>query len=50
MDAVCIVKGSWRCKGIESGMEFNELELDENLEWTDYDEKVNHEFSCIPDL
>lgn len=35
-------KGTWSCKGTESGTVFNEVELslDEPDGWTDYDEKV----------
>lgn len=33
------VQGIWKCKGIESGTPFSEVDLIEG-EWTDYDEKV----------
>lgn len=34
------VKGIWKCKGIDSGTVFAEVDMAEG-EWTDYDEKVS---------
>jgi len=31
-------RGTWKCKGLESGTLFAEVDL-EDREWTDYDEK-----------
>jgi hypothetical protein len=34
------LQGVWKCKGVESGTAFDEVDLDEG-EWADYDEKVS---------
>lgn len=41
------VKGIWKCKGIDSGTVFAEVDMAEG-EWTDYDEKVS--FLCSREL
>ena len=37
-----VFKGTWKAKGIESPMQFSEIDLAEG-EWFDYDEKVKSE-------
>ena len=39
VDCLPVSQGIWKCKGLESGTEFSEVDLSER-EWTDYDEKV----------
>ena len=39
MIRVMCIQGIWKCKGVESGTVFSEVDLTEG-EWTDYDEKV----------
>ncbi|GAA6041718.1 hypothetical protein JCM8097_003098 [Rhodosporidiobolus ruineniae] len=39
-------KGTWTCKGAESGTVFDEVELEEG-EWTDYDEKAGAGVSIL---
>lgn len=34
-------KGTWTCKGSESGTPFDSVEFDDGVEWMDYDEKVS---------
>ena len=30
----------WSCQGVESGTKFGQIDLSENKEWMDYDEKT----------
>lgn len=30
----------WACQGVESGTKFSQIDLSENKEWMDYDEKT----------
>ena len=39
-----ILKGIWKCAGVESGTPFAEVEFEEpGGEWVDYDEKVRRD-------
>lgn len=35
-----IVGDGWRCQGVESNTKFEQIDLSENKEWMDYDEKA----------
>ena len=36
-----ILKGTWKCAGVESGTPFTEVEFEDPVSgWVDYDEKV----------
>jgi hypothetical protein len=38
-DELVSIGDGWACQGIESGTKFEQIDLSENNEWMDYDEK-----------
>lgn len=40
-------QGLWRCEGLESGTIFSEIPFDTQVEWVDYDEKVQYYMGLV---